>query len=229
MHIISASHKKYTVFATRNGQYEFNRMPFGLSGAPFTFQRLMNTILRKENWQICLIYLDDILIFSKTFEEHMKRLDAVLSKLHESGIKLSPKKCNFFMSELCYLGHKISRSGIETDPSKISVLRKWPIPSTIHELRSFLGFTNYYRRFINHYSELTKNLEELIKGNVKDNQKLNMDGEHIRAFKNLIEKLTSAPILTFPNKDDTFILDTDASGSALGAVLSQRQNGIEKL
>ena len=231
---VKEDHKKYTAFTTRKGQFEFNRMPFGLSGAPFTFQRLMNTVLREENWQTCLIYLDDVLIFSKTFTEHLKRLDIVFSKLEESGIKLSPRKCQLLLTELCYLGHKISKNGIEADPSKIEVLKSWPIPKNVHEMRSFLGFCNYYRRFINDYAKISKVLEETIKtknvGNATSDKinNLNLSSEQIKSFHHLIDSLCNAPCLAYPQNDCTFILDCDASSGAIGAVLSQIQNNEEK-
>jgi len=227
---VKEEHKKYTSFTTRKGQYEFNRMPFGLSGAPFTFQRLMNTIFRKENWQICLIYLDDILIFSENIDEHIIRLKKIMEILLHSGIKLGPKKCSFFMTELCYLGHKISAEGIQADPSKIEVLKNWPVPKTVHDLRSFLGFCNYYRRFVKNYSELSKNLEQLIKG--KDLSKLKVlcwTDIHQIAFKELIKQLCESPCLSYPREDCTYILDCDASSNTIGAVLSQIQDGSERV
>jgi len=140
---IKESDKHLTAFTTRNGQFEFNRMPFGLCGAPFTFQRLMTSVLRDQNWLTCLIYLDDIVVFSRTFEEHVQRLSVIFGKIREAGLKLSPAKCKFFSPEVKYLGHVISKDGLKTDPEKICALKKWPLPDSVCELRKFLGFCNY--------------------------------------------------------------------------------------
>ena len=116
------SDKKLTAFTTRKGQFEFNRMPFGLSGAPFTFQRLMHTIMREENWLLCLVYLDDILIFSKDFDEHIEGIKIIFEKIKQSGLKLAPSKCNFFLPEVSFLGQIVSKNGLHTDPSKYLVI-----------------------------------------------------------------------------------------------------------
>ena len=133
-----------TAFSTRTNHYEFVRMPMGISTAPATFQRLMHKIFEKEKWHECLIYLDDILVFSKTFEEHLTRLETIFSRIRMSGVKLSPAKCKFLKSEVTYLGHKISHNGVETDPQKTEKIQTWPIPKSIEELRSFLGLCGYY-------------------------------------------------------------------------------------
>jgi len=228
---VEEKHRKYTAFTTRKGHYEFNRMPFGLVGSPFTFQRLMNNILHKENWQKCLIYLDDIIIYGKSFEEHCKNLEIVLSKLTNAGMKLSPQKCNFFSPKVQYLGHVISARGVETDPNKVSAVLNWKLPETVAELRSFLGFTNYYRRFIQNYAEIVKDLERILKDSSKsgspkkDNSKLLWNNDALKAFDSLKQHLCQAPCLAYPDKNSKFILDTDASHEAIGAVLSQVQNG----
>jgi len=123
-----------TAFTTRKGQFEYLRMPFGLCSAPATFQRLMHTVLRNENWEKCLIYLDDILVFGKTAEEHYQRLISVLQRIRESGLKLSPEKCHFFQRQVEYLGHIVSREGIRTSPQKIDKVKNWPSPSNEEEL-----------------------------------------------------------------------------------------------
>ena len=166
---IEEKDKKLTAFGTRRGHYEFNRMPFGLCGAPFTFQHMMHMVLRAENWEQCLIYLDDILIFGKTFEEHLHLLRNILTRIREAVIKLSPDKCEFFLNQLCFLGHIITQKGIQTDPKKIEAVVNWSKPNTIEELRSFLGFTNYYRKFIDSYADLVEPLETLMKNSSKGN------------------------------------------------------------
>ena len=227
--------KEKTAFATRKGHFEFNRMPFRLCGAPATFQRLMHVVLKAENWSSCLVYLDDILIFGKDYSEHLKRLETIFKKLSEAGIKLSPEKCSLFKRELKFLGHIVTSEGIKADEEKISKVISWPKPTNIEELRSFLGFSNYYRRFIKGYSNLTMPLEGMMKDSAKGNinkmkrKLLNWSDETEAAFLILKQKLTSAPVLAYPNNTDLFILDTDASHSGMGAVLSQIQNCREKV
>jgi len=232
---INEVHKELTAFSTRQGHFEFNRMPFGLCGAPFTFQRMMNLLLQSENWTQCLIYLDDVLIFSSTFEEHVERLRTIFTKIRESGIKLGPEKCNFATRQLTFLGHVVSQDGIKTDPKKIEALRTWKKPGTTKMLRQFLGFANYYRKFVRGYAELAMPLENLINDRPdrkskpdKDNAiTWNIDAE--LAFNSLIHALSSAPVLSYPMRNERFVLDCDASFGSIGAVLSQIQNGEERV
>ena len=157
--------KHKTAFTVGNlGFYECNRMAFGLTNAPATFQRLMERTMGDLNLRECLIFLDDILIFSQNFEDHLERLERVLSKLKEHGLKLKPSKCEFFKTSVTYLGHVVSQSGVKTDPDKIQALASWPEPKNIEELRSFLGFTGYYRRFIKDYARIVKPLNDLLVG-----------------------------------------------------------------
>ena len=224
-----------TAFSTRTGQYEFNRMPFGLCGAPATFQRLMHTIFKKENWSSCLIYLDDVLVFGKSFDEHLKRLETIFLRFSESGLKLSPSKCDLLQTSVNFLGHKISSAGIYPDENKIRKIQEWEKPCTFEQLSTFLGFTNYYRKFIKNYESFTTPLEMLFQNgdqsyrNKKKNKMLEWNPQAEKCFNMLKEKLCSPPILSFPTNKDTFILDTDASFSGMGAVLSQCQNGLERV
>lgn len=146
------------------GFYECNRMAFGLTNAPATFQRLMETCMGDLHLRECLIFLDDILVFSQSFDDHLKRLEGVFEKLEKHNLKLKPSKCEFFMSEVKYLGHIVSEEGVKTDPDKIEALKSWPVPRNIKELRSFLGFTGYYRRFIKDYARVVHPLTELLAG-----------------------------------------------------------------
>ena len=127
------------------GFYECERMPFGLTNAPATFQRLMENCLGDLHLNWCIIYLDDVIVFSKTPKEHIGRLRGVFNKLFLARLKLKPKKCEFFKSKIAYLGHIVSAKGIETDPKKVEAVKNWTIPKTVTDVRSFLGFTNYYR------------------------------------------------------------------------------------
>lgn len=222
-----------TAFTTRKGQFEYLRMPFGLCSAPATFQRLMHTVLKTENWIKCLIYLDDVLIFGRTAEEHLERLRAVLQRMREAGLKLSPEKCHFFQQKVEYLGHVISGEGIRTSPDKIDKVRNWPSPVNAENLRSFLGLSGYYRRFIRGYAEIVAPLEKLCMGTAKKKGAHQVEwlwtAEHEEIFQKLKWCLTHAPVLAFPTSTGRFILDTDASHDAIGAVLSQEQDGEERV
>lgn len=157
--------KQKTAFSVGSlGFFECNRMAFGLTNAPATFQRLMERCMGELNLRECLIFLDDILIFSETFEEHIKRIEAVFSRLQQHGLKLKPSKCEFFKNSVTYLGHVVSEHGVETDPDKIKALSDWPEPHNIKTLRSFLGFTGYYRRYIRDYARIVKPLNDLLVG-----------------------------------------------------------------
>lgn len=160
---IYESHKERTAFTVGPlGLYEFNRMPFGLSGAPATYQRLMQDILGELHMKICCIFIDDIIIFSSSFEEHISNLKLVFDKIREANLKVSPTKCSFFKTKVKYVGHIISENGVETDPEKIDKIVNWPTPSTAEEVRKFIGFAGYYRRFIHHFSQISKPLTELM-------------------------------------------------------------------
>ena len=137
--------KALTAFTVRSlGFYECTHMPFGLTNTPATFQWLMQSCLGNLHLHYCIIYLDDVIVFSKIPEEHVIRLRAVFEKLKQAGLKLKPSKCEFFRQELTYLGHVVAKEGIQTDPKKVEAICKWPIPTNVTEVRSFLGFTNYY-------------------------------------------------------------------------------------
>ena len=144
--------------------YECERMPFGLTNAPATFQRLMESCLGDLHLNWCIIYLDDVIVFSKTPKDHIERLRGVFHKLFLAGLKLKPRKCEFFKSKIAYLGHIVSAKGIETDPKKVEAVKNWTIPKTVTDVRSFLSFTNYYRRFIKDYTKVARPLNILISG-----------------------------------------------------------------
>ena len=155
-----------TAFVTRKGLFQFRKMPFGLSCAPATFQRLMETVMAGLQWEICLIYLDDVIVVGKTFEDMIVNLSKVFDRIVEAGLKLKPKKCALFSRRVLYLGHVITEDGISTDPEKVEAIRNWPEPCNVSELRSFLGICGYYRRFIEKFAEKAKPLTRLTeKGN----------------------------------------------------------------
>lgn len=225
-----------TAFATKKGHFEFLRMPFGLCGAPATFQKLMCSVLSNENWTKCLVYLDDIIIFGNTIEQHNERLKAVLQRLREANLKISPSKCCFLKNEVKYLGHIISVDGIQTDPEKIQKVSQWPTPKTPDDVSSFLGLAGYYRKFIRNYAQLVAPLESLKATYQKRGAKIKHKSSAFvwgeieqNAFDDLKHALTTSPILTLPNNSDPIILDTDASHYMVGAVLSQVQDGKERV
>ena len=148
-------HKERTVFTVGPLVfYEYCKMPFGLTNSPATYQRLMEECLGDYNMKICIIYLDDIIIFAKDFEEHLERLDLVLTRLKECSLKLSAEKCFFMQKSVHFLGHVVSDCGVETDPDKIEKVKNWPVPKNADELRSFVAFAGYYRRYVKDFSKL---------------------------------------------------------------------------
>ena len=217
--------KEKTAFITRRGLFEFNVLPFGLCNAPATFVRLMELVLSGLHWQICLIYLDDIIVFGRTFSEMIKNLDMILERFAQAGLKLKSQKCQLFRKEVDFLGHVINEHGVQTDPRKIACVKDWPLPQNVKEVRSFLGLCSYYRRFIANYSHIAKPLTRLTE---KD-QKFNWTTECSEAFDRLKHMLVTAPILAHPDFTKPFILDTDASNHAIGAVLSQKSGNKERV
>lgn len=222
---MSEKDKEKTAFATpRGGLYHYTVMPFGLCNAPATFQRVIEHALNGLQWNITVLYLDDIIVYSRTFDEHLENLSLVLDRLQSVNLKLKAKKCNFFRREVSFLGHIVSKEGIKTDPSKIEAVKNWRTPDNVTKLRSFLGLAAYYRRFIKDFAKIAKCLHILT----GKNQEWNWTHECDAAFETLKQKLISAPILGYPDVTaGDFILDTDASNDAIGAVLSQIQNGRE--
>ena len=230
-------HKERTAFTVGPlGFYEYNRMPFGLTNSPATYQRLMEQCLGDLNTQICYIYLDDVIIFSRTFEEHVERLERVLDKILHAGFKLSPKKCHFFKRRVRYVGHIVSEKGIEPDPDKIVKVSNWETPTTPEAVRKFLGFVGYYRRFIPDFSKIARPLSDLMPTPHKSKSKSKVKQkpwewgpaqEH--AFAELKRHLTSPPILGYPDFDYPFELHIDASLQGLGAVLYQQQCNVKRV
>ena len=151
------------------------QMPFGLTNALATFQCLMETCLGEMHLKWCIIYLDDIIVFSKTPEEHIKRLSSVFEKLAAAGLRLKPSKCKFFKSRVAHLGHIVSKHSIETDPKKIEAIKNWPVSKTVTEVRSFLGFTNYYRKFIPKYAQVARPINQLVSGENANKKKTLLD------------------------------------------------------
>lgn len=181
--------KEKTAFSVGNGLWQFTVMPFGLCNAPATFERLMEKVLREVLFKICYVYLDDVIVFSKTFEEMIKNLGKVFLRFRSANLKINPKKCSLFGRKVKYLGH-VSEEGISTDPEKISAVKDWPIPQNKKQIRSFLGFCSYYRKFVEGFSLVAKPLFNLT----GDQVKFRWTQECQEAFDILKEKLVSSSI-----------------------------------
>uniref|UniRef100_A0A8C5MY14 ribonuclease H n=1 Tax=Leptobrachium leishanense TaxID=445787 RepID=A0A8C5MY14_9ANUR len=238
--------KEKTAFICPLGFFEFNRMPQGLTGAPATFQRLLEKTVGDMNLIEVLVYLDDIIVFGKTLEEHEQRLEKVLKRLHEEGLKLSLEKCQFCLPSVTYLGHVVSAEGVSTDPRKLEAVASWPRPRNVTELRSFLGFCSYYRRFVGGFAKIAQPLNKLLqKEDTEEGHKVSdqnpdapgprkaresIQGEWTSqcegAFLNLKESLTRAPVLAYADPHKPYELHVDASREGLGGVLYQEYGGL---
>jgi hypothetical protein len=207
-----------TAFRTRYGHYEWKVLPFGLTNAPATFQSLMNHILHPYLDKFVIVYLDDILIFSSSEQEHAHHLDLVLQLLEDNQLHAGLAKCAFGLDTVEFLGHVVSKDGIRPDPAKVAAVQDWPVPSNVHQMRQFLGLTSYYRKFIRHYSHMALPLTELTKERSPWQWRLAVEQ---RAFDALKEAISSAPTLVMPDPSRQYQVYTDASGFALGAVLLQ--------
>jgi transposase InsO family protein len=217
--------KHKTTFVTRRGAYAFNVMPFGLCNAPATFQRLMDCTMKGLNFEVCLVFLDDIIVYSADIPTHLQRLELVFSRLQSANLKLKPSKCSFLKREVNFLGYKVSSKGIETDSRKIEAVLDWPTPKKLKEVRGFLGLCGYYRKFVEKFADIAAPLHALTKKNCS----FLWSTECQNAFNTLKQKLTEAPILALPRDGCRYILDTDASDHGIGAVLSQIQGGEERV
>ena len=207
-----------TAINTPFGHFQFTVMGFGLTNAPATFQTLMNSVLQPYLRKFVVVFLDDILIFSKSWEEHLDHVRTILNALRRNELYCKPSKCEFGRTDVLFLGHRIDGQCISPDPEKIKAVHNWPVPTTVTHVRQFLGFANYFRRFINHFSAISKPLEELT-------------GKHVRfewnqtrqeAFERLKSALLDAPVLRLANVSQDFRVETDASDFAVAGVLTQQ-------
>ena len=218
--------KQYTAFTLGSmGLYECECMPFRLCNAPPTFQRLMQNCLGKLNLTYCLIYLDDIIVFFKMPEEHLQRMRVVFDHLQEHGLKLKPSKCDVFKSEINYLAHHVSQKGILPSKKNLESIAQCPPPHTYTKVKSFVGLVGHYRHFIKGFAKIAAPLYDLTSGDNKDKKSEHVDlsPEALEAFDCLKATYLQAPILAFLDFNKPFLLETDASGRGLGAVLSQKQ------
>lgn len=217
--------RQAAAFCSRKGLFEWNVMPFGLCNAPATFQRLMDRVLAGLQWEICLVYLDDIIVLGKDAKEMIQRLAQVFERLRQANLKLKPAKCCLFRRQVIYLGHVVSEEGIGTDPQKVEKIREWPQPTSVNEIRQFVGLASYYRRFVRDFATVAKPLHDLLRKNAR----FQWTPESNQAFEKLKELLTTTPVLGYPMDHGDLILDTDASNFGIGAVLSQLQHGKERV
>ena len=217
-----------TAFRTSFGHYEFAVMPFGLTNAPPTFMAMMNTVLAQHIAAgYIVVYLDDVVIHSKTYEDHLRHIDAVLASLQEHSLHIKLSKCSFARPSTSFLGFKISKDGVSTDPAKIAALANYALPDNITAARAFLGFTGFYRRFIKDYAKIAAPLTDLTKTTKAFPKKLPPAAVH--AFNALKTALITAPVLIIPDTspDATFTLYTDACETGVGAVLLQNRDGVD--
>lgn len=199
------------------GLMQFRVMPFGLHSAPATFQRLLDQTLGPELKPHVFVYLDDIIVCNRTFDEHLRTLREIFRRLRDARLKLNPEKCKFCVNRIKYLGHVIDQDGIRTDPEKVSAIANWKEPRTVRQIRQFLGVASWYRRFIRNFATTAAPLTALTRKNAK----WRWGPEEQRAFEQLKSALTSSPILACADFTRTFILQTDACTTGLGAVLTQ--------
>lgn len=209
--------KVKTAFTTGRGLYQFKVMPMGLVNSPPTFQHLMQLVLEGLSWKTCLVYLDDIIVYSANFPAHLEHLQEVFDRLRAANLKLKPSKCHFAQKQVTFLGHVVSAGGLRPDPNNVEKVKQWPTPDSPTTVRAFLGLCSYYRRFIYQYANLSEPLHALTqKGKI-----FCWTETEQKAFDALRHALSSAPILSYPDFSREFLLFTDASNLAIGCVLSQ--------
>ncbi|GJY73104.1 putative nucleotidyltransferase, ribonuclease H [Tanacetum coccineum] len=207
-----------TAFRTRYGHFEFTVMPFGLTNAPAVFMDLMNRVCKPYLDKFVIVFIDDILVYSKSKDEHEVHLRLVLELLKKEELYAKFSKCEFWLQEVQFLGHVVNQNGIHMDPSKIEAVKNWKAPTTPSEIRSFLGLAGYYRRFIANFSKIAKPLTSLT----QKNKKYEWGVEQEEAFQTLKDNLCNAPILSLPDGVEDFVVYCDASNQGLGCVLMQR-------
>lgn len=222
---LEESSKEITAFVVPGGRrfFQFKRMPFGLTGAPATFQRYLDRLIGPEFEPYCYVYLDDIVIATDTFEDHLTNLQLIMARLREGGLKLIREKCEFCCKEIRYLGYLVNSHGLQPDPEKIKLILDYPQPKNLKQLRRLLGMASWYRRFIPNHATVIEPLNRLL----KKTQKFVWKDEQEQAFNKIKILLTTAPILARPYFSQSFRIQTDASITGLEAVLYQTVSGHE--
>uniref|UniRef100_A0A023FPK4 RNA-directed DNA polymerase n=1 Tax=Amblyomma cajennense TaxID=34607 RepID=A0A023FPK4_AMBCJ len=199
-----------------DGLYQFKVMPFGLCNAPATFERMMDSLLRGFKWTMCLCYLDDVVVFSSTFESHIRRLATILAVFRRTGLQLNSKKCTFGQRQIKVLGHLVDASGVKPDPDKVRAVHEFPTPRSSSDVRSFLGLCSYFRRFIPNFADTARPLTTLLKKDVPFSWGL----YQAHSFTALVAALTAPPVLAHFDPSPPTELRTDASGHGIGAILA---------
>jgi len=210
-----------TAFVTRKGQFRFKVLSFGLANSPSIFQHLMSMVLAGLNWDVYLVYIDDIIVVGRSFGDHLRNVAQVFQRLRQAGLKLKPSKCKLFQERAAFLGHVISRNGVEPDPEKVSCIAEWPLPKCLTELRSLLGLASYYKDFVENFGLVARPLYELTRKGAR----FIWDDRCRHAFETLKFRLCSAPVLATPTPEGDYVLDVDASTNGAGAILHQYQDG----
>lgn len=222
---VAEEDREKTAFTTGRGLYQWRSMPMGLTNSPATFQRMMELVLRGLPWQVCMVYLDDVLIYSPTFEDHLCSLRKVFSRIQAAGLRLNPKKCHLARDHVVFLGHVVSRHGLQPDPRNTDKVRSWPTPKNPTEVRAFVGLCSYYRRFVRDFAQRAAPLHRLTCKDVPFQWTTECDA----AFEYLKGVLSAAPVVTMPDFNIPFKVYTDASMEAVGAVLAQDKDGLERV
>lgn len=217
---LEESSRKYTAFSS--GQYQMTRMPMGLKTSPSSFSRMMSMAMAGLTYDKCLCYLDDLIIMGRNLHDHNKNLIDVLERIRNLNLKLNPSKCDFLKRELLYLGHVVSSEGVLPDPEKIYIIKNYPVPQNVDDTRRFVALANFYRKFIPKFAEIAYPLNALCRKNIK----FNWDKNCQKSFETLKQCIMSPPVLQYPDLSDKnqFIVQTDASGYAIGAILSNSDN-----
>jgi hypothetical protein len=220
---IKQEHKELTGFTVPSGHYEFNRLQFDLENSPASFQRLMDTVLKHLVGTECWIFLDDVVVYSKTAEEHAARLRNVLRRFDEAKLQLNPGKCVFAQSQVQYLGFVLSDRGFSASPDKVKAIKQYPAPKNVRDIGAFLGLASFYRRLVPNFAKLAKPLTTLT----RKGRDFSWDPGQQEAFDSMKDRLCTTPVLAYPNFELPFTLTTDASKVAVAAVLYQVQDGLE--
>ena len=220
---VRPEHIPKTAFSTPDGHYQFHRMPFGLCNAPASFQRMMDHVLGSLMWKKCLVFMDDILFFARTFRELLERLGEVLEALGKANLRLQKRKCEFGMTVTTYLGHRIGAEGVAPDPAKVEAISNFPRPTNLRSVRRFLGMIGYYRHFILQFAQVASPLTQLLRKNVA----WHWGKEQEEAFQVLVQHLSSFPVLGHLDPSLPLVVYTDAGGVHCPAIRVSRKSSVK--